>query len=85
MYCVYLIVNEKGEKYIGYTSNLKQRLQQHNEGMNTSTSGQTWKLAYAEAYLSETDARKREATLKSHGQSVYHIYSRARESIEKAE
>jgi hypothetical protein len=35
--------------------------------------------------LSETDARKREATLKKHGQSKYHVYNRASRSIELAE
>ena len=85
MYCVYLVVNEKGKKYIGYTSNLKQRIAQHNDGMNTSTKGHEWKLVYAEAYLSEKDARKREATLKKHGQAKYHVYNRAEDSIKMVE
>ncbi len=85
MYCVYLIVNENGCKYIGYTSNLKQRVENHNKGLNTSTKGHKWKLVYAEAYLDEEDARKRERKLKYHGQSKYHVYNRASESIKKAE
>ncbi len=85
MYCVYLIVNEEGSKYIGYTSNLKERIRQHNAGLNKSTKGHSWTLVYAEAYLSETDARRREAVLKRHGQSKQHVYNRALESIKKAE
>ena len=85
MYCVYLIVNEEGRKYIGYTGNLDERLKQHNAGMNTSTRGHEWKLVYFEAYLSEKDARKREVKLKQHGQAKRHVYNRAEESIKKAE
>ena len=85
MYCVYLIVSDKGERYIGYTSNLKQRIAQHNAGLNKSTQGSRWKLAYAEAFLSEHDARMREAKLKDHGQSKHHLHQRAEASIKKAE
>ena len=85
MYCVYMIVNEKGRTYVGYTSNLSRRLEQHNAGENVSTKGHTWKLAYAEAYLVRSDAEKREKALKKHGKSLYHIKSRACDSIKVAE
>ena len=58
---------------------------QHNAGLNKSTKGRKWKLVYAEAYLSEKDARVREAKLKQYGQSQKHLYKRAEESIKKAE
>ena len=32
MYYVYILKNEKGEKYIGTTQDLKNRLQEHNNG-----------------------------------------------------
>ena len=83
MYSVYLIVNEKGSKYIGYTASLKERIRQHNAGMNKSTQGHTWTLVYAEAYLDETDARQREAQLKKHGRTKMHMYNRAEQSIKK--
>ena len=32
MYYVYLIVNNSNDKYIGYTSDLKRRLREHQKG-----------------------------------------------------
>ena len=82
MYAVYLIVNENGEKYIGFTKDLISRLKSHNAGLNKSTKGHLWKLAYAEFYRNEKDAREREKKLKQHGQGKKHMYERARRSIE---
>ena len=82
MYAVYLIVNEVGDKYIGFTSDLESRLKSHNEGFTKSTEGHKWKLAYAEMYLSEKDARIREKKLKQHGQGKRHMYERAKNSID---
>jgi putative endonuclease len=46
-------VKDKG-LYIGYTSNLKARFQQHNDGENVSTkSRRPFKLIYYESYLSK--------------------------------
>jgi putative endonuclease len=64
MYYVYLIRNEAGTIYTGFTANLKNRLKAHNLGMNTSTRGHQWEVKYYEAYKSEEDARKRERALK---------------------
>ena len=85
MYSVYVILNEKGERYIGYTGNLKERLKKHNEGDNTSTKGHRWVLVYAEGYLSKEDALQRERMLKQHGMSKKHLYNRIERSIKKAE
>ena len=85
MYCVYLIVNEIGEKYIGYTANLKERIRKHNEGLNTSTKGHKWVLVYAEAYLEKEDAMCREKKLKQHGMSKKHLYNRLDKSLKKVE
>ena len=81
MYAVYLIVNEKGEKYIGFTTNLVKRVKSHNLGLNQSTKGHFWRLAYAEFYRSEQDAREREKKLKQHGQGKRQMYERAKRSI----
>ncbi len=38
MYYVYILLSEKDKKfYIGFTSDLKRRLKEHNEGKNPST------------------------------------------------
>ena len=52
--------------YIGYTTDIQQRLKQHNEGHVTSTKKHTpWKIIYAEAYIHKKDALGREKFLKS--------------------
>jgi putative endonuclease len=65
MYYVYLIQNEAGEIYTGFTKDLRKRLQSHNEGLNKATKGHQWQLVYYEAFRSEADARKREKSLKA--------------------
>ena len=81
MYYVYLLKNEKGTKYIGYTSNLKRRLDEHNQGINESTKGHKWMLVYYEAFRAERDARKREKNLKQSGQGRRWLYERVSESL----
>ena len=80
MYYVYLIVNERGDKYIGYTSDLKDRLNRHNKGEVRSTRGHEWKLVYYEAYRSKSDAIRREKALKD-GRAKYWLMERVRESV----
>lgn len=67
MYYVYILKSLKDNKlYVGYSTDLKQRVNFHNEGLNKSTKfRRPLKLIYYEAYLSENDARKRELFLKS--------------------
>ena len=60
-YYVYLIesVSAQGERYLGMTSDLKQRLQEHNAGKSSHTSKfKPWKLT---AYIAFTDRAKAEA------------------------
>jgi putative endonuclease len=54
--------------YIGYSTDLRKRLNQHKQGGSfaTKTRG-PWKLIYYEAYLEELDAKGRERYLKSGG------------------
>ena len=79
MYYVYLIVNEKNEKYIGYTSDLRRRYTEHNAGKSkyTSQRGKEWKLVYYEAYMSKELAKARERTLKKSGSARARLYKRA--------
>ena len=68
-YFVYLIVskikNKKKISYVGYTGNLKKRLDLHNSGKGAKfTRGKKWKLVYYEKYDSKSDAMKNEYRLK---------------------
>ena len=68
-YFVYLIVsnlkNNKKFSYVGYTNNLKKRLNLHNSGKGAKfTRGKKWKLVYYEKYDSKSDAMKAEFKLK---------------------
>ena len=64
---VYILLSKKDKEfYIGYTSDLKRRLKEHNAKKNFSTKGRLpFKLIYAEACLNEEDARRREEYLKT--------------------
>ena len=67
MYYTYLLESTKNhEHYIGYTKDLKSRLEQHNSGLSTSTKRyKPWKLIYYEACINGNDARRREKYLKT--------------------
>lgn len=66
MYFVYLLKSKKdGSYYIGRTSNLQRRLEQHNHGKTKSIKHKLpMKLIYFEAYANKTLAYKREVELK---------------------
>ncbi len=68
-YFVYLIVsclkNNKKISYVGYTNNIKKRLNSHNLGKGAKfTRGKYWKLVYYKKYDSKSDAMKAEYKLK---------------------
>ena len=68
-YFVYLILTKDKSKkkfsYVGYTGDLKKRLDLHNSGMGAKfTRGKKWKLVYYEKYDSKSDAMKNEYILK---------------------
>ena len=64
---VYVLQSEVNDSfYVGYTGNVKRRLEEHNFGLNQSTkSKQPWRLIFFEAYLSKKDAERREKYLKT--------------------
>lgn len=67
-YVVYFIESIKwpDRHYIGYTTDIKKRIKNHNQGIVISTKKfKPWKLIYAELYLDEKDAKGRERFLKS--------------------
>ena len=84
-YYVYVLCNEANERYIGFTSDLKKRLASHNGGLNVSTKGHVWRVIYFEAYLSESDARKRELSLKKSGKGRALLFARISKCMDSAE
>ena len=69
IYWIYIPLSLKDKKrYIGFTSDLKNRLKQHKEGKVYSTKyRRPLILIYVEGCLSEEDARRREKYLKTTG------------------
>jgi len=66
-YCIYILLSEKdGNFYVGITTDLSRRLDEHNQGRNTSTaSRRPFRLIHAECYASKVDATRRETYLKT--------------------
>ncbi|MEK7182316.1 MAG: GIY-YIG nuclease family protein [Patescibacteria group bacterium] len=67
MFYVYILQSNKNkELYIGYTSDLRKRIKEHNQGLNFSTKRyMPWKIIYYEACKEESDAVRREKYLKT--------------------
>ena len=62
MYYTYVLQSEKdGKFYTGFTSNLKLRFEQHNQGsVGTTRDRRPLRLIYYEACLDQNEATKRE-------------------------
>ena len=77
MYFVYLIVSKNNDKltsYVGYTNNLKKRINLHNKSRGAKfTKGRFWKLIYFKKYKSKTTALKEEYKLKKDYKLRYRI------------
>ena len=67
-YYVYLLLTKSGKKYIsyvGYTSNLINRLKKHNSSNGAKfTRGRKWRIIYSKKYYSKSIALKEEYKLK---------------------
>ena len=67
-YFVYLIISKYKQKYfsyVGYTNNLKKRLDKHNTSRGAKfTRGRKWILAYSVGYNSKSKAMSEEYKLK---------------------
>lgn len=72
MFYVYILKSVRDERlYIGYSTDLKRRIEEHGEGHNKSTKyRRPLKLIYYEAYASQADAEQREFKLK-HSAGAY--------------
>lgn len=66
MHYTYILYSESTDRfYIGSTSNLQNRLRQHNAGATPSTkAGRPWKIVLSEEFCEKTDAIKRELYIK---------------------
>lgn len=66
-YYVYVLESVKdGKKYTGFTSDLRKRIEEHNNGASFSTKcRRPFKLIYYEACLLKEDAKRREHYLKT--------------------
>lgn len=64
---VYVLQSIKSaELYVGLSTALKKRLEEHNRGLNFSTKAyRPWQLIHFEAYLNKKDAVRREKYLKT--------------------
>jgi putative endonuclease len=64
---VYVLRSESDSGfYIGFSTNLRARLRQHQDGDSSATKSRgPWKLIYYEAYTEREDAKGREQFLKS--------------------
>ncbi len=67
MYTVYAILSLKdGRIYVGFSSNIERRINEHNSGKTKSTKGfRPWKLFFTENVDTRIGARKREKYWKS--------------------
>ncbi len=87
MYWVYILRSLKNRNalYIGYTSNLDGRLNEHNSGMSLHTKKyMPWEMVYCEGYANEQDAKDREKALKQFGRVYARLKVRIRRSLQGA-
>ncbi len=67
-YYVYLLLTKSGKNhisYVGYTSNLINRLKKHNSSNGAKfTKGRIWKVIYSKKYNNKSTALKEEYKLK---------------------
>jgi len=73
MYYLYILYSPAKDKYyIGYTGQLADRFQRHQQGRSKSTkAGRPWLIAYLERFDDSTDAYQREAFIKKQKSRIY--------------
>ncbi len=84
MWSIYVIQNDKTkEKYIGFTSNIKKRIDTHNSKGSKFTSRKEgkWILIYLELFRSKDDAINREKRIKNHGGAKQELFKRIENSF----
>jgi putative endonuclease len=83
MFYLYILRSLKDNQlYIGSTSDLRKRLIEHNSGKVFSTKlRKPLEVVYYEAYKSESDARRREKSLKLRSRAFAQLKKRILDSI----
>jgi len=83
MFYVYVLKSDKdGDIYVGYTNDLKRRLEEHNNEHEKATYLKTpFQLVYYEAYRERADAKTREKQLKRHAGAMTHLKKRIATSL----
>ena len=66
MFYIYILYSVSRDRhYVGYTSNVDERVVEHNAGAtNYTRSGKPWILVYKEQYELKSEAMKREREIK---------------------
>jgi len=86
MFYVYFIIGSHGKLYVGWTSDLRERMKSHNSGESEYTKKfRPWKLIYYEAYLSGAEAKDREKKLKYRGRAKVFVKQRLMLSVKQAQ
>lgn len=66
MFYVYVLENVANDLYVGYTNDLRRRLEEHNRGVSFYTKrGKNWRVIYYEACINQDDAKRREKYFKT--------------------
>jgi len=83
MYYVYVLVEKLTKKtYVGYSSDLKQRIKDHQAGKGCKTTKKgDWQLVYYETFSSKEDAIKRESKLKYYGNTKTSLFKHIQGSL----
>ena len=77
MFYVYILQDDSGKIYIGYSNNLRRRLIEHQKQRVYTTKRMLGpQLIYYEAYPTRESAREREKKLKQHGSSFQGLMKR---------
>ena len=73
MYYTYILQSETtGRYYTGSTSDVENRVSEHNTGETKSTrSGIPWKVVYVETYPTRSEAERKERQIKARGARRY--------------
>ena len=76
MFYTYVLIHRQTKRlYIGFSTDLKERVASHQRR------NPDWELVYYEAYASEADARQRERDLKQYGSAWSHLKKRIQKSL----
>ena len=82
MFYVYVLLMNDRKLYIGYTNNLKRRLEEHKAGKSIYTRKHLpVRLVYCEIYLSKRDAMMREKNLKRFKSAYSNLRKRITNSL----